>query len=295
MTSVHRLLSHLCAAVLFAFAAAAPAQDIRYIHPEKYERATKTDDAGLVQWDAHKEIQCQTCSGTGKIKCPTCERFYDDAEHCIECARKKETVCRSCGGLGHFPDPLEKVLCPGCKGAGFIECGLCSGGGRIKSESGGDRWSRCPACRGDGGWKCQGCKGERLVDAVQLKPSLKEANVQTLDKAIATTDEVLAELGKWSPGEHRSSRNAVKELLKVIKAAHGVYPVLKKTDKTCEEAMNKTYGGAQYQEQAEREGAVMGGYKDSVDYFLRHQRRMMELAKKRQEANEKVAEANKEK
>ena len=290
MRFVCRLLSFLFA--FWVVCAAASAQDIRYVHPEKYERATKTEENGLVQWAEHAEIKCQTCSGTGKMKCPTCERFYEDATFCIECKRTKEAVCRVCAGEGHFPDPLQKALCPGCQGAGFLLCGLCSGGGRIKSDTGGDRWSTCPGCRGEGGWKCGACGGARLVDSVQLKPSLAEANLATLTKAMATTDEALAGLGKWSPAD-QTARKAVKDLVKQMKIAEGVYPPLKKVQKALEDAMSKTAGGSQYQGQEEREGELMGGVKNSTVYFLQHQRRMLELCKKRQEANAKLAEENK--
>ncbi|MBL9078312.1 MAG: hypothetical protein JNL08_12455 [Planctomycetes bacterium] len=292
MTYVRPLLSLLSVPFLLlsVFAGGLAAQDLRFVHPEKFERATKADDNGVLQWAEHEQVKCPTCSGTGKFKCPTCERFFDDAPHCIECKRTKEAVCRACAGAGHFADPLEKVLCPGCQGAGFLLCGLCNGGGRIKGEGSGDRWSTCPACRGDGGWKCGCCAGNRLVDSVPLKPSLKEANVAALDKAIATTDQVLVALQKWSPAEHKSSRKAVKELLKELKVAEAVYPAMKKLPKTLEDAMSKTAAGAQYQKQEEREGEIMGGVKNSAEYFLKHQKRMMELAKKRQEANAKLAE-----
>ncbi len=293
MNRVHSLLSLLFVLAACIAVRTVPAQELRFVIPEKYERATKTDAAGMVQWADHEQVKCATCSGSGKTKCFTCERFFDDAPHCVECKRTKEAVCRACGGIGHFPDPLEKVLCPGCQGAGFVLCGLCGGGGRIKDEGGGDRWSNCPACRGGGGWKCGACNGDHLVDSVQLKPSLREANAATLNKAIATTNDALAALAKFSTAEHQSARKAVKELVKELKVAEGLYPPLKRVQKTLEEAMNKTAGGAQYQGQGEREGAVLGGVKGSAEYFLKHQKRMLELALKRAEANAKAAEANK--
>lgn len=291
MPNVRRLLAVLWTAAVFALSAGLPAQDIRYVHPEKYERATKTDDHGLLQWAEHAPPKCTTCSGTGKTKCSTCERFFDDAKVCIECKRTKEAVCRACAGLGHFADPLEKALCPGCQGAGFLLCHLCNGGGRIRGEDG-ERWSSCPVCRGDGGWKCGGCNGNRLVEVAQVKPSLRDAQVPALQKALATTDEALEGLAKFSPA-NLPARKAVKELVKQLQIAQQLYPPLKRLQKPFEDAMSKTAGGAQYQGQAEREGAVLGGVKGSAEYYLKHQRRMLELALKRAEANAKVLEENK--
>jgi hypothetical protein len=294
VTSVRSLLSVLSVVFAFCLVAQATAQDLRFVHPEKFERATKADDAGMLQWDVHKEEKCPTCAGTGKMKCMTCERFFDDAPHCIECKRTKEAVCRACAGAGHFADPLEKALCSACQGAGFLECGLCGGGGRIKSE-GGDRFSTCPACRGDGGWKCSTCGGDRLVVAAQLKPSLKDANEATLNKALGTTNEALTAIGKFSPADFPSARKAVKDLQKQLKIAQSIYPPLKATQKTLEDAMSKTYGGSQYQNQGEREGAIMGVVKNSSEFYLKHQKRMIELALKRLEANAKLEAENKDK
>lgn len=287
--SVCRLL---CFVLAWFVAADLSAQELRFVHPEKFERATKADDAGLLQWAEMQEVKCPTCAGTGKMKCMTCERFFDDAPFCIECKRTKEAVCRACAGSGHFADPLEKALCPCCQGAGFLLCGLCNGGGRIKGE-GGDRWSTCPACRGDGGWKCGACKGERLVEVAQLKPSLRDANEATLEKALATTNEALAALEKFAPADFPSARKAVKDLQKQLKIAEKVYPPLKATQKSLEDAMNKTYGGTQYQGQGEREGAIMGTVKNSAEFYLKHQKHMMELCQKRLEANAKVEAENK--
>ena len=143
----------LCLALLVGTAARAQVE-FKFVHPEKFERATKTDDKGMEQWAEHAKLECATCSGTGKTKCPTCERFADDATHCIECKRSKEreVPCRACGGTGSVPDPLEKVLCPGCRGAGFLPCMVCKGGGRPKVGEA-KQWSAGPARRGEGGYK----------------------------------------------------------------------------------------------------------------------------------------------
>lgn len=293
--SVRCLLSSLSVLLMWFGAPRVAAQDLRFVHPEKYERATKADEAGMLQWADHVEVKCVTCSGTGKMKCMTCERFYEDAPHCIECKRneEKQAVCRACAGAGHFADPLEKALCPCCQGASFLVCGLCSGGGRLKTEGGGDRWGTCSGCRGTGGWECGVCDGERLVEVAALKPSLRDANLATLTKAIATTDQALEALGKFTPAGGPDARKAVKQLVKDLQIAQSVYPPLKRTPKVLEAAMSKTYGGSQFQGQAEREVEMMGGVKNSAEFYLKHQKRMLQLAQQRLEANEKRAAENK--
>lgn len=263
--------------------------EIRYIIPERFERATKTDDKGLEQWAEYKPEKCTVCKGTGKTRCVTCERFPDDAKHCIECKRNKdrETGCRSCGGLGHWPDPLEKVTCPQCMGAAITECGTCSGGGQIKITGGGDRWTNCPACRGDGGWKCATCNGTRLVEPLGLKPSLKDANSQLLAKALATVDKTLTALGGFTPAA-RDSRKEVKELARILGEAGPISPPMKRIGKALEDVMGKVYGGNQFQGHEEAEANTMNGFKVGSEYYLKHQKRMLELAQKRAATNEKV-------
>jgi hypothetical protein len=288
-----RLLS--CFWIVFAFAVATPmpAQDIRYVHPEKYERATVADDSGLLQWAKFEEESCKTCAGTGKTKCPTCERFKDEVTSCIECKRTKEAVCRACGGLGHFADPLEKVLCSGCRGAGVFVCLQCSGAGAFPTDTSPDRPVKCPTCRGDGGWKCTVCDGKRLIETAALKPSLAEADAATLTKALATTEQELAALDKFQPAGGKGVRKLAKELSKQLTIAQQVFPPLKLTAKMFDNVIGKTFGGSQYQGQDEREAAAMDAFKKSTDYYLRHQKRMIELALKRAEANAKLEAENK--
>lgn len=263
--------------------------EIRYVIPERFERATKTDDKGLEQWAEWKPEKCSTCAGKGKTRCATCERFPDEAKNCIECKRNKdrETGCRSCGGLGHWPDPLEKVTCPQCMGAAVTVCGTCAGGGQIKITGGGDRWSNCPACRGDGGWKCATCNGARLVEPAQLKPSLKEANKETLAKAMAVADKTLAGLAAFTPSA-KDTRKEVKEFGRIVGEAGAVFPPMKRIGKALEDVMGKVYGGNQFQGHEEAEANTVNGFKVASEYYLKHQKRMMELAHKRAEINEKV-------
>jgi hypothetical protein len=293
VTSIPRFVSWLWLAAALTLAGAAPAQDLRYFVPEKIERATATDDKGLTQWAEYKPEKCGVCAGTGKMKCVTCERFPDDVKTCPECKRveSRETACRTCAGVGHLPDPLEKSFCPGCRGAGFLLCLVCSGGGQIKG-SGDKRWSDCPACRGSGGWKCGVCDGNRLVEVVGLKPSLRDASATNLDKALAATDKALAGLAAFTP-EAKNTRKEVKELVKQLQIAQQHYAPLKRTPKVLEDYMGKLAAGAMYQGHAQQEANAMHSVRSSAEYYLKLQKRIMELAKQRAEANAKVEAENK--
>lgn len=275
---------------VLASGAGAPAQDdIRYFHPEKFERPTKPDDKGLLQWAEWKGEKCKTCSGTGKAKCTTCVRFADDQPNCPECKRNeaREVVCRACAGAGEMPDPLEKVLCPGCLAASFLLCTVCSGGGRLKIDKA-KNWSDCPGCRGDGGFKCTACNGARVVDVAALKPSLKEANAAALAKAITVVDQALKELGAFTPSGGEKARKEVKAMVKTLETASASHPALKRAAKALEDCMGKIYAGAQFQGHEENEARFMALVKFNSEYYLKHQKRMMELAHKRAEANAKL-------
>lgn len=289
MSRIAACLPFLFVLLLSSFVAGQKQVEIRYVIPDKFERATTTDDKGLLQWAAYKPEKCQTCVGTGKTKCSTCERFPDEAKICIECKRTKEreVPCRSCAGLGHWPDPLEKVHCPECFAAGFVVCLLCAGGGQIKTEGGGDRFAPCSMCRGEGGFKCATCNGARLCETAALKPSLKDANAAALAKAIAQTEQLLTQVAAFTP-TGKGTRKEVKDLVKIYTSAQALYPPLKRTPKALEDIMGKVAGGNQFQGHEEREANTLNQFKASSEYFLKHQKRMLELAHKRAEANEKL-------
>ena len=275
----------------FTLLQAGTAQEGRRIfNPEKFERATKVDDKGLTQWDAHKGDKCPYCNGTGKTKCASCERFEDDAPNCPECKRVKDrmAVCRSCAGTGTFPDPLEKVLCPACDASAMLLCMVCHAGGRLK-VGGAKEWSACPSCRAAGGFKCVTCNGTRLVEPAALKPNLKDANVAALDKAMAATEQAMKELGEFTPAGGDKARKEVKALAKALDAAGGTFPPLKRMAKGSEDYMGKIFAGANFQGHAEHEAQAMVMQKEGALQYLKHQKRMLELAKKRAEANAKVA------
>lgn len=299
MSIVQSLSSLLRVVLVAAFAVVVVAQkkervEIRYVIPERFERATTTDENGLVQWAEHKKDKCQTCAGTGKTGCTTCERFRDEVKNCIECKRVKDAqvTCRSCAGLGHWPDPLEKVHCPECLGAGFAVCGLCRGAGQLPMNKDADRWGNCPLCRGDGGAKCGVCDGKRLVEPAALKPSLKDANSATLTKAIATADQMLKALETFTP-TGKNTRKEGKELGKILGSGAAVFPPMKRAPKALDDWLGKVAGGSGYEGFEEREATALNMFKVNGTYYVKHQKRMMELALKRAEANEKLQAENK--
>jgi nitrate reductase cytochrome c-type subunit len=285
--AVLRLLSFVAAT---AFAVAQDdAPDIRYPNAEKFERSTKTDDKGLVQWADHEEQKCKSCAGTGQTRCTTCIRFDADAANCPECklTQERKVPCRACGGLGHWADPLQKVHCPGCMAAGFLLCTICGGGGRLKVNSA-KQWSDCPGCRGTGSYKCGACNGQRLVETAALKPSLKDAPSAALQKAIAAADESLKQLAAVNLKGGDTARKEVKALIKAMEPAAAYFPPLKRLPKSFEDYMGKIYAGNNFQGHEENEAQTMGSVKLSTEYYLKHQKRMMELCQKRAEANAKV-------
>lgn len=285
MKFVAHVLSLL--AFVFVFAAPAAAQDgqKRFI-PEKFERQTKVDDNAVTQWVEWAELKCPNCSGTGKVKCKVCERFADDATNCPDCQRKEghEAVCRVCAGKGSIPDPLQKSPCPGCLGAGFLLCMVCGGGGQLKVDKA-KRWSPCPACRGPGAYKCGVCNGDRFVESATLKPSLADANAATLQKAMAATDQALKELEAFTPAGGDKARKEVKAFNKILEGVQNYFAPIRKEPKVFEDFLSKTYAGSGFQGHEEHEANAMNMVKANTEYFLKLNRRMMELALKRAEAN----------
>jgi len=264
----------------------APAVAQKRFMPEKMERATKVDDYATTQWVEWAELKCPNCSGTGKVKCQVCERFTEDATNCPDCKRKEghETVCHVCAGKGTIPDPLEKAPCPGCLGASYLLCMVCAGGGQLKVDKA-KRSSDCPACRGAGAFKCGVCNGERFVDTATLKPSLAQANAAALLKAMAATDQALKDIEAFSPAGGDKARKEVKAFIKILESVQGFYAPLKKLPKVFEDYLSKTYAGAGFQGHEEHEARAMGTVKQCTEYYLKLNRRMMELALKRAEAN----------
>jgi hypothetical protein len=281
-----RALSWLVLLALL-LAAAVPAQ-FQYLVPEKLERATAKDDNGLLQWAKFEDVKCPVCKGTGKIvPCPTCQRYIEEAKKCRDCGRneKREAVCHTCAGTGKLCDPLAKVMCPGCHGAGGLLCVNCGGSGGGKDKDG--KLFDCPICRGESFIVCAICEGKRFVDAAKLKPSLAEASAKDLGKALELTDAVLKDVAAFTPVA-KNTRKEIKTLLAAVKLGEKLHPSFKLLPKLEKEYMKIVYAGAAYVDQEQREVAAMQTLKNSVEYYLKWEKRMLELSLARAEANEKA-------
>jgi hypothetical protein len=277
-----------------SFVLSSAAAQHRQLVPERIERATYADDKGVQQWAEYKPEKCPTCDGKGKHTCQVCDRFIAELETCVECKfeGERQVTCHTCAGEGTLPDPLEKVACPGCRGAAYLPCTVCGGSGKQKLE--GDKaWNPCPVCRGSGGWKCAVCNGERMVDVTPLKPSFKDGSLKDIGKAKAAVDSALKELGAITPVGGDKSRKEVKAMVKALEPAAALHPALKRFGKAFEDYMGKIYAGNQIAKHEENEAAATKLVKDNAENLLKHQKRMLELAHKRAEANQKVAGAEK--
>jgi hypothetical protein len=257
--------------------------------PDKYDRPTKDDANGVAQWVDFKAEPCVNCKGSKVMDCLHCARL-DDSKKCIECQGKKKATCRACGGLGTYPDPLEKVLCPGCLGAAFFPCTTCGGRGGSKVEGSGDKVMACPSCKGDGGFKCAVCGGARLVESVQLKPGLKDnTNLAMLQKARDQVDAALKDLAGFEP-DGKNTRKDVKDIQKRVGSAPTAMTPLKKWPKALDDVMGKIYGGSGYMGHEEREAETLKLWKSNTEYYLKHQKRILEICIARAEHNQKAAE-----
>lgn len=277
----------LLLSLLFAASAVLPAQ--RYLIPERIERVTKEDDNGLQQWAKWEAPKCPNCKGAGSTDCMTCERWPDDKKGCPDCksVEKKRAPCRLCAGEGTIPDPLKSAPCAGCRGASFLVCTVCGGGGRLKVGSA-KRWSACPACRSKGGFKCTGCNGKRVMASLKLKPSMQEAPPDKLKKAMKDLDKMIGMFEKVVPVGGNKARKVTKAIGKAFDAGKKIHPSFKNLSKLSKTFMGKIAAGAQFQGHDETQVNTLKMIKENAEYYLKHQKRMMELALKRAEANAKV-------
>jgi len=269
------------------FTAPLPAQKdgkIQYLEPDKVERATAPDDKGQQQWSDWKPENCPNCNGNKTVDCPHCAHFADNKK-CPECNMTKKAPCRACAGLGTVADPLDKMLCPECLGAGQFQCATCEGRGISKVNGSGDKIFDCVACRGEGGYKCAICNGTRLVEAAAIKPSLRAAtNAAVLTKAKEQVDAALKQLATFEP-DGKNSRKDVKEFTKVLAPLAPLLPPIKREQKAVEDVMGKIYAGSVYEGHEEKEANALKMWRAHTEYYLKLNRRMLELSIKRAEQN----------
>lgn len=258
--------------------------------PEKIERPTKTDADGRLQFEAHKADRCVNCKGRQVMTCLHCERFdKGDTESCPECKNTTEATCRICAGTGQMPDVLQRAPCPTCFGAALTRCFVCNGRGRFPVAGGGGRLQKCDCCDGVGAFKCTTCDGKRYVELPSLKPNAADAKAADLKKAIANAEELAAALDKWTTTQ--DGRKDAKAFDKIVGLAK-FFPALKKTGKHFDDAAKKQSKGAVWKHYGETVGAQLETTKQALDYYLKHQKRILELCLARAEHNEaKAAEA----
>ncbi|MBK8979342.1 MAG: hypothetical protein IPM29_25880 [Planctomycetes bacterium] len=266
--------------------------------PERMERPTVEDEHGLLQWvdlstlsqKERLQFRCPTCEGTGKQECPFCWRM-EHFEKCPECGhgpdeKKRETVCRTCAGTGTTPDLLEHAPCPGCSGAGVLRCHCCGGEGTYPAEKDSDRRAKCPVCRGDGGYACAVCDGHRLVDPPKLKPSIRDAGLEELKKAQEALGEVAAALAALETSG--DGRKDAKLWGPALKPGLRYFPVLKDVQKLFETITKDMSKGTMFVAYAEMVGNSFGEKKQSLEYWIKHQQRLLQLCIERAEHNAKA-------
>jgi len=274
-------------ALLFASSAQLAAQGTRYPIPERIERKTEGGDGGAQVWTKWEAPDCGHCKGSGKATCGTCARFAKDAKNCPECGRKDKnllTACRACAGTGKISDPLDQAPCAGCMGSGIFLCTVCGGGGQLK-VGGAKRWSKCPSCRGKGGFKCGGCNGKRVMKSLAIKPSLRDAELEKLQKAKESVLASLKLFNAFSPVGGTKARKEVKALGKCYDELKKLHPSFKGMPKATKGYMSKIFAGAQFRGHEETEANTMKQLKTNAEYYLKHQKRMLDLAIKRAELN----------
>lgn len=263
--------------------------------PERLERPTVEDEDGLLQWadldelsrEERLKFRCPTCEGKGKQECPFCWRL-EFHEECPEChtgpdAEKRIATCRTCGGEGQLPDILEKAPCPGCFGAGLTRCHACGGEGNYPAGRNTDRRATCPVCRGDMCNPCNVCDGERFVEPPPLRPSVGEAELEDLREMRAVFAAVAEELAKVeSTGDARKDAKLWKDVLRPgLRYLPCFRPLLKDLERNTKDMAK----GTMFVAYADMVRNSTNEKKQYLDYYLRHQTRLLELCIARAEHN----------
>lgn len=277
----------LVLALALLAAGAAPAQQKIEFHvpiPERLERATTTGEDGKLVWAEHVAVKCVNCKGQKQTGCLHCERFDPGAcEECPECKNTKKATCRVCAGTGEMPDILEKAPCPTCFGAAITTCFVCGGRGQMPVEGSGDKPQKCNCCDGKGAFECQTCDGQRFVETPKLKPSVAEAELDDLEKAHEALLKVAEGLAAFqSTGDGRKD---IKAFAKVVKPGQRYFVALRGAEKHFEDASKDQAKGAVWKGHEERVRANAEATKRSLDYYLKHQKRLLELCIERARHN----------
>ncbi len=260
--------------------------------PDKIERDTEKDAQGLLQFVAHKADKCVNCKGRQVMVCQHCDRFdAGDCDSCPECKNTKEAKCRICAGSGEMPDILQRAPCPTCFGAAMTVCYVCNGRGKFPVKGGGKRPQECGCCKGVGAYACAPCAGKRFVDLPLLKPSLLEAKVADLKKAIEAIDAVAEQVKEFeSTGDGRKDGKAID---KVSAAGGKLLPVMQRVGKHFASVSKDQTKGAVWVAYKEMVHNQWDATKHALDYYLKHQKHVLELCLARAEHNEPLTAAKK--
>ena len=110
---------------------------------------------------------------------------------------------------------------------------------------------------------------------------------------MAATETALKNLDTLAIKGGQESRKSVKALVKAFEPAAAVHPALKRFGKPFEDYMGKIYAGRTWQGWEEKEAQTMDMIRQHLQYYLKYEKRMLELVQQRAEANAKVAAAQK--
>ncbi len=295
----HAKILALLVGLLFAVdAGAQKLMPLGWVPPDKLERETKKDDAGFLQWKKFETAPCPTCKRSKKHECPHCARA-ERTKSCLECKRdvskdpegKGAAPCRICNATGKTIDILEQSPCPGCMGAGVQVCMVCGNEGSFPIKGGSKKPAKCGCCKGKGGYPCTVCKGKRFVTPFKLKPSVAEAKLKDLRAALKGVEKAHSNLaGFASKGEGRKDAKA---FAKILKPAEKYLPSLKGTTKFYVAVSKAHTKGSMWVGYGDMQNNMTESFRQSIQYFLERQKRVLELCIARQEHNEQVAGAGK--
>jgi hypothetical protein len=272
---VYRILAALA---VLALAAGTPAQkkkeEFRVPIPEKLERSNAADQQGRLQWSKFEAERCVNCKGRGTMQCLHCARFEDD-EDCPECKKAERAPCRVCAGTGEMPDILVRAPCPSCLGASMTRCFICRGAGRFPVTGGGKRPAKCGSCKTVGAYPCATCKGKRFVETPKLKPSVGVAKLADLEKALTTLEKVRAAVATFE--SKSDGRKDMKAYSKALARGTKYFPPLKRAAKHFENASKKQSKGAVWTAYGDMVENQAKAAKQALEYYLAHQKRLLEL------------------
>lgn len=260
--------------------------------PERLERATEKDENGVLQWAKFEAPECVNCKGTKKMTCRHCERMDDGAcPDCPECHNTREATCRVCAGEGKMPDILERAPCPTCAGAALTRCSMCGGMGVMSIAGDGDNKSKCVSCKGKGGYACGTCDGKRWVPTPKMKPSFAEGKLADYKKLADALEKVSAALGSFeSTGDGRKD---MKAMAKVLAPGLKQFPAFAGAQKHFEAEKKGESNGSVFTKYADTVREHTAFVKQQLDYYIKHQRRVLELVIARAEANAEAGDGKK--